>query len=507
MNSCSKNQRLEEVIKQFALADPAAVAIVSSKYNPVSYSQLVWQIDHVAGALGKSGFGRSCRIAIAVQEAAPAALAIVAVACFAAAVPLDQNLVEAEIEMRLKLLEVDAVCVLADENTVTRAVAEKQGIAIIELMPQDRRELLFSMSAPKNFNKIQPDDSPSDGLAVIFQTSGTTAEPKLVPCLHSSFLATAERASKWYNLNKHDRCLSILSPCYSHGLTVTIMTPLLSGGSVAFPASLPGANLTEWFGELSPTWFSAPPTIHLAISEMIGSTLSGLGHRLRMAITGGAQLPESVRSSLQLGLGIPVLDLYGITEAGLISTNLPLPGPNKSGSVGIPPSDTLIIAGRDGDNLPPGQQSEIWVRGPNVMPGYLNGPQLNQEAFSDGWFRTGDIGSLDEDGFLTIHSRIKELINRGGDKISPFEIEAVLLSHPDVLEAVAFAVPHPRLGEDVAAAVVLRPGASFAADEFRRFMGAQLSWNKVPRRVHIMDSIPKGLGGKTLRWKLRELYS
>ena len=507
MNCQSRNHRLEEVIKRIAYTDPAAPAIVSSKYNPFSSSQLVWQIEHVASSLSKSGLKKSARIAIAVKDTAPAALAIVAVACSAAAIPLDQNLAAAEIEIRLKLLDVDAVCVLAGETTVTRTVAEKQGIAIIELMPKDKRDLAFSVSAPKIPTKNQLEDPAFNGVAVIFQTSGTTAQPKLVPCLHSSLLASAERARMWFNLDKNDRCLSIAPPYFSHGLTFTILAPLLSGGSVAFPASLTKVNLTEWFGELNPTWFSASPTTHLAISEMLGSTLSGLKHHLRMAVAGGAQLPESVRSSLALGLGIPILAEYGMTETSQISANVPPPGPYKSGTVGIPPPETVIVVGPDGKNVPQGEKGEIWVRGPNVMTGYLNGPELNQAAFSQGWFRTGDIGSFDEDGFLMIHGRIKELINRGGEKISPFEIEAVLLNHPDVLEAVAFAVPHPRLGEDVGAAVVLRPGATVAADEFRRFMSEQLSWNKVPRRVHIRESIPKGLGGKALRKKLSEVYS
>ncbi len=507
MNCQAQNHRLEEVIKHSALTDPAAVAIVSSKHNPLSYSQLVWQIDHVAGTLSQSGLRKSARIAIAVKDAAPAALAIVAVACSAAAVPLDQNLAAAEIETRLKLLDVDAVCVLAGENTAARAVAERQGIALIELIPQGKGELAFSLSAPKVSPKNQRDDATANGVAVIFQTSGTTAEPKLVPCLHSGLLAAAKRARMWFNLDKNDRCLSIAPPYFSHGLTFTILAPLLSGGSVAFPASLTEVNLTEWFGELNPTWFSASPTMHRAISEQLGSPSSGLKHHLRMAVAGGAQLPESVRSSLQLGLGIPILAEYGMTETSQISANVPPPGPYKSGTVGMPPPETVIVVGRDGKNIPQGEKGEIWVRGQNVMTGYLNGPELNQAAFSRGWFRTGDIGSFDEEGFLTIHGRIKEIINRGGEKISPFEIEAVLLSHPDVLEAVAFAVPHPRLGEDVGAAVVLRPGATVAADEFRRFMSAQVSWNKVPRRVHIRESIPKGLGGKALRKKLREFYS
>lgn len=497
---------IEEEIKCIAYADPAATAIISSKFNPLSYSQLVGQIDHVAGTLSKSGLGKSAHIAVAVKDAAPAALAIVSVACFAAAVPLDHNLAAAEIETRLKLMAVDAVCVLAGENTVTRAVAEKHGIAIIELIPQDKRELSFSMSAPIISKTIQFDDASLDSVAVIFQTSGTTAEPKLVPCLHSGLLAAAKQVRMWFNLNKNDRCLSIAPPYYSHGLTFTILAPLLSGGSVAFPSSQTDVNLPEWFETLSPTWFSASPTMHLAISERLESA-AGLKHQLRLAGSAGAQLPDNVRSSLQLALGIPVLEHYGMTEASQVSTNLPPPCPYKSGTVGIPPSGTVIVAGSEGNNLPPGEKGEIWVRGPNVMTGYLNGMELNQAAFSNGWFRTGDIGSFDEDGFLMIHDRIKELINRGGEKISPFEIEAIILKHPDVLETVAFAVPHPRLGEDVAVAVVLRPGATLSPDEFRRFMSAQVSWSKVPRKVYIMESIPKGLGGKALRRKLRELYS
>jgi acyl-CoA synthetase (AMP-forming)/AMP-acid ligase II len=361
--------------------------------------------------------------------------------------------------------------------------------------------------APKISTKNQIGDSALESVAVILQTSGTTAEPKLAPGRHSGLLFSAERTRNWFNLDKNDRCLSIAPPYFSHGLTFTILAPLLSGGSVAFPVSLTEVNLTEWFEELKPTWFSASPTMQLVISEKLGLTTSGLKHHLRFAVSGGAPLPENVRSSLQEALGVPVLAEYGMTEASQVSANLPQPGLYKSGTVGIPPADTVIIVGPNGENLPQGEKGEILVRGPNVMTGYLNGPELNKAAFSQGCFRTGDIGSFDEDGFLMIHGRIKELINRGGEKISPFEIEAVLLKHPDVLEAVAFAVAHPRLGEDVGAAVVLRPNATVDAGGFRRFMGAHLSWNKVPRRVHIRESIPKGLGGKALRKKLSEEYS
>lgn len=501
-----QNYNLKYVIRSFAESDPAATAILSSKYDPLTYSQLIKQIDYVAGMLKQSGFGKSARIGIAVKDAAPAALAIISIACSAVAVPLDQNLAEAEIEMRMKLLSIDAVCVLSGQTTVAGIIAERLGIEVIELISKNKNELGFSMSSPKN--KVGTLHDPTmECMAVILQTSGTTAEPKLVPCLHSGLLATAEHVRGWFSLGKNDRCLSVAPPCFSQGLTLTILAPLLSGGSVAFPSNPNCVDIMEWFEKLSPTWFSAVPTMLLAVSEMLASYNAELRHRLRFVTYGGGGLPESVRSCLQSSLGIDILEHYGTTETGQISANLASPGQHKSGTVGIPPAGTvMVVSGRE-EKLPQGEQGEIIVCGPNVMPGYLNGRMMNEKAFHQGWFRTGDIGSIDKDGFLTIRGRIKEVINRGGEKISPYEVEATMLKHSDIVEAAAFAVPHPRLGEDVAAAVVLRNGAALSADEFRSFMSARLSWSKVPRRVHIVKSIPKGPGGKVQRNRLGELLS
>lgn len=507
MDHPSQNQRLEDVIRQTAQTDPNALAMMSPKFNTVSYAQLSSQIDQVAGALAQAGLGKSSRIAIAVKDNAAAALAIVAVACSAVAVPLDPNLAAAELEMRLKLLEVDVLCALAGEATAAKSAAEKCGIPCAEIIPKDKRDLVFSLAMPEISSRNEAPEAVVDTIAVILQTSGTTAEPKLVPCLHSNLLATARNARNWFNLGPQDRSLSIAPPYYSHGLTLTILGPLLSGGSVAFPTSLTDVNVVEWFELLSPTWYSASPTMHLVISEMIDTLPAPIKHRVRFTSSGGATMPESVHSAIESKLGIFMLEHYGMTEASQVCANLPSPGPRKSKTVGVPPPDTVMIADPDGNALPQGEAGEVLVRGPNVMKGYLKNPDLNSTVFVNGWFRTGDIGSIDEEGFLQISGRIKELINRGGEKISPFEIEAVLSKHPDVLEAVAFAVAHPRLGEDVGAAVILRPGAAVAAGEFRRFMGEKLSWNKVPRRVHIVESIPRGGGGKILRNKLRELYS
>jgi len=246
--------------------------------------------------------------------------------------------------------------------------------------------------------------------------------------------------------------------------------------------------------------------MHLAISEKWALQATAVKHRLRFASSGGARLSERVQSAFEENLGFKILEHYGMTEACQISSNLTQPGHYKSGTVGIPPSGTMAVVGNEGQAMPREQEGEVWIRGPNVMTGYLNEPELNEAVFVNGWFRTGDTGLIDREGFLILKDRTKEVINRGGEKLSPFEIENVLLQHPDVMEVAAFAVPHPRLGEDGAVALVLRPGAVVAPEDLRRFMSAKLSWNKIPRRYHVVESLPKGPGGKVLRRRLRERF-
>jgi acyl-CoA synthetase (AMP-forming)/AMP-acid ligase II len=229
-------------------------------------------------------------------------------------------------------------------------------------------------------------------------------------------------------------------------------------------------------------------------------------HSLRLIVSGGAPLTPDVYEGLAAVLGVPVLEHYGASEAAQICANLPPPGPSKPGTCGIPTEGTLKIVGEDGHQLAPNERGEILVGGPNVISGYLEAPELNRNAFINGWFRTGDIGSLDTDGFLTLHGREKEIINRGGEKISPLEIDQAILRHPEVAEAAAFAIPHPRLGEDVAAAVVLKEGARVSPMDLREFLASQLALFKVPRRIVLVDHLPKGVTGKILRRRLVEHF-
>jgi acyl-CoA synthetase (AMP-forming)/AMP-acid ligase II len=221
---------------------------------------------------------------------------------------------------------------------------------------------------------------------------------------------------------------------------------------------------------------------------------------LRFIRSSSSSLPPQVIRELEAAFGAPVIEAYGMTEAAhqMTSNELP-PGDRVSGSVGVAAGPELAIMNEDGRLLPVGARGEVVVRGPNVMAGYENNPDANAKAFSDGWFRTGDQGTLDEAGYLRITGRLKELINRGGEKISPLEVDEVLLNHPAVREAVTFPFKHPMLGEEVAAAVVLREGHTATDHELHEFVSKHLAQFKVPRKILVMEEIPKGPTGKLQR--------
>jgi thioesterase domain-containing protein len=323
-----------------------------------------------------------------------------------------------------------------------------------------------------------------------------------VPITHKNLQFEAAKMRDWFNLTPDDCCLSFLPLQYAHGLRETTFPPLITGGSVARPANHAQLDIVQWLSRLKPTWYSAFPIFHHSIFELIRGVpdIQAL-HCLRFILSSGTPLKPELQRGLADVVGVPVLEFYGIGEAGHMSANLPPPGQCKAGTCGIPLPGEMMIA-QDGHALPPGQLGEVLVRGPTVVSGYLDNPQTNQECFVDGWFRTGDLGAIDTDGFLSIHGRFKELINRGGEKLAPIEVEQALLRHPAVADAAAFAVPHPRLHEDVAAAVVLRAEAIATPAELRAFVRAHLAPFKIPRLVTIVRALPKDVTGKVRRREL-----
>lgn len=497
-----------EVIRSHADLRPEQTAMVASGFAPLSYRELWRHIEGVRTALRLLGFGPTARIAVLMPAGPNAALAIVAIACSAVSIPLDPRQGVGEIEYSLDVLSPDAVIVFKGFEVAARSVATHLRIPIIEITPL-RATLGFRILPPEVITPTSKDDEEPvpDAPAFILQTSGTSGGPKLIPISHRIMLAVGKREQISYELTHRDRCLSVTPIWYAYGLLLPILTPLLTGGTVAFPRNPMDVNLSEWLSELGPTWLSAGPTLHLAILDHLKAAGGRTEmHSLRFILTSGAPLSEALKGELQAQLGVPVLDRYGSTETQLISTNRPIPGLSKPGTCGVPWPGTVSIIDENGNRLANGELGEVLVSGDTVIPGYLNAPELTRERFVNGSFKTGDVGSLDTDGFLTLRGRKSELINRGGEKIAPSDVESALLCHPAVREAAAYGVPHPRLGENVAVAVVLQQGASATVEELHNFARVKLPRFKVPQRIEIFDALPKGNAGKVLRTHLTEAY-
>ena len=496
-----------EAIRRQAELHPNAPAVVATGFEPLSYREVRDYLAYVAARLRQAGFDRETRIAVALPSGPQAALAIVAVACTAVAVPIDLQLAASEIETRLALLHARAVIVLRGSHSVTRDVAVRHGLTVIEAAAEQGSRLGLCFDVPRTGPLALLEDPDPAAPAFVLQTSGTIAAPKLIPFSHHNMLAAASRVQSWFGLGPRDRCLSVSPIYYSHGLKLTVLTPLITGGSIAFPASASVLDVNEWLNLLRPTWYSAGPTLHRYMLDKAKHVPNANSiHSLRFIVSGGAPLTRDVHEGLVAVLGVPVLEHYGSSEAAQICANLPPPGPSRPGTCGIPVAGTLMIVGEDGRQLAADERGEILVTGPTVISGYLDAPDLNRVAFVNGWFRTGDIGSIDGDGFLTLHGRGQDLINRGGEKVSPLEIDHALLRHPEVAEAAAFAIPHRRLGEDIAAAVVLREGARVTPMDLREFLASQLALFKVPRRIVLVDHLPKGVTGKIQRQRLVEHF-
>ena len=496
-------------IRRCAELQPDNIALVSSGFAPLSYRELQALIGNVRAALRRAGLGRSARVAIAVPNQPQAALATVSVSCSAVSIPLNPRQTLREIELCLSAVQPDAVLLIKGADFIVRRIAERGGMKILEMFRSRDGELDFQIDSEQTVTAAgdEPNEPDPVAAAFILQTSGTSSEPKLIPTSHLNMLAAAARVRAWFNLTPQDRCLSVSPTFYAHGLHVTVFAPLLSGGSIAFPADASSFDYAEWFDAMKPTWYSAAPTLHRLVFDQTKSRADAkTRHSVRFILSGGAPLPLEVLEGLRQTFGVPVLEHYGSSEGLQICSNQLPPGRSKVGTCGVPWPDTIVIAAEDGTPLKPGHEGEILVGGPTVIGSYLNAPELTRASFINGWFKSGDIGVIDEEGFLTLRGRKSDLINRGGEKVSPSELDEVLLRHPAVAEAAAFSIPHPRLGEDVAAAVVLHPNTTVTSDELRRYLRDQLASFKIPGRIDIRDKLPKGKTGKVLRRLLTKAF-
>jgi len=484
-------------------ADQTAIVLPEQNLR-ISYGSLCDQVKGVAEALAAHGIRRGDRVGMALPNGLPTIVAFLAASEAGTAAPLNPSYREEE--FRFYLEDTSAKVLLLPptgaDDARRAAAACNVPVLAVDLEPDGR---VTVGSAGR-----KPYDAPGvDDVALILHTSGSTGRPKRVPLSHANLSISSRNVAGTYDLSPSDVSLCVMPLFHVHGLVASTLATLATGGTVVVPAKFSPLSFWRIARDTGATWYSAVPTIHqllLARAEK-GSRPAG-SEKLRFIRSCSAALPPPVMHGLEEAFGAPVLEAYGMTEAAHQMASNPLPPRDrKPGSVG--PGTNVGISIRDGNGnvLPAGERGEVCISGPNVVKAYENNPEANATAFFGEWFRTGDQGMLDEQGYLSLTGRLKEMINRGGEKISPREIDEVLLGHPAIAEAVAFGQSHPTWGEEVAAAVTLKEGASAKEADILAFCKERMADFKRPKQIFITEAIPRTATGKIQRRVVAQAFS
>ena len=475
-----------------------AIALTAPGRPPLTYAGLREHCDRIARQLAGHGLSHSDRVAIVLPNGPEMASAFLSVASVMSAAPLNPAYKQAEYAFYLEDLAPKLVIVAAGSTNPVREAATALGIQIVEAdVPDGAPAGVFSLF--DNETDIAP--ATDDYEALVLHTSGTTSRPKVVPLLQRNIAASARNIAASLELSSADHCLNIMPLFHIHGLIAVLTTSMSQGASVCCSDGFNALKFLDQAREEAITWYSGVPTMHQTIllrAKRQAGIAEDLG--LRLIRSSSASLPPAVFEELNDVFGCPVIEAYGMTEAAHQMTSNPLAnGKQKAGCVGIVTSPDVCIMDSGGNQLDGDVEGEVCIRGDNVTPGYENNPSANETSFTNGWFRTGDQGFFDADGYLKITGRLKEIINRGGEKISPLEVDNVLMEHPDIQQVVTFAVADRMLGEDIGAAVVLRDGAEMDASDLRAYAETHLAKFKIPKHVRFLDEIPKGATGKLQR--------
>jgi acyl-CoA synthetase (AMP-forming)/AMP-acid ligase II len=478
-----------------ALAAPGRPALTHAALRALAH--------RTVASLNALGAGRNDRVAIVLANGPEMAACFLGAACGVTTAPLNPAYRADEFEFYLSDLKARLLVVEHDSTSAAIEVAQRLGVRIVDLHPGEaagdftlRARGGEAAAPPAHPGPAEPDD-----IAMVLHTSGTTSRPKIVPLSQRNLCASAGNIARTLGFTPADRGLNVMPLFHIHGLIAGVLSPVSAGSAVFCTPGFNALRFYAWMDEAAPTWYTAVPTMHQAIVSRASKNLEVIRrHPLRFIRSSSSSIPPQVIRELEEVFGAPLIESYGMTEASLQMASNPLPpAVRKPGSVGLPAGPQVAIMGEDGTLLPAGEVGEIVIRGANVTAGYENNPKANAEAFVDGWFRTGDQGMKDAEGYLSLTGRLKEIINRGGEKISPREVDEVLMDHPAVAQVVCFAIPHAKLGEEVGAVVVLREGAQVTERELQAFVAQRLADFKVPAKLLFMDEIPKGATGKLQR--------
>ena len=479
-----------------------ATALAAPGRPPLSYRALRSLVADTLAALNAAGIGRNDRVAIVLPNGPEMASCFLAVASAATSAPLNPAYRIDEFEFYLNDLQASALIV--DQGSVSPAVeaAQKLGIRVIELHVADGAPAgQFSLGAMAPAACDHGGPAQAGDVAMVLHTSGTTSRPKRVPLSVANLCASAGHIAATLQFTAKDIGLNIMPMFHIHGLMAGLLAPLSAGSQVFCTPGFNALRFFKWMDEACPTWYTAVPTMHLTIATRGKHNAEVLArHPLRFVRSSSSAMPPQLIEQLETMFKSPLIESYGMTEAAHQMASNPLPPlARKPGSVGRAAGPEIRIRGEDGGFMGPGEIGEVVIRGPNVTAGYESNPKANEEAFQDGWFRTGDQGTLDAEGYLSITGRLKEIINRGGEKVSPREIDEILLDHVSVAQVIVFGAPHKRLGEEVAAMVVLHEGHECTERELQQFVAQRVAGYKVPKKILFVDELPKGATGKLQR--------
>jgi acyl-CoA synthetase (AMP-forming)/AMP-acid ligase II len=484
----------------------------------ISYGQLDALVRSAMAQLSELGLNRGATVALVSDNCVECVVGLLAIVSSGARVaPLNPALTSSELSRRLSQLSAHAVLVprhLASKLKFADAIAGSVTgwVMSIESSGGPHKVLIADRNGNSSaFGVASATSEPIDGddVAMVMFTAGTTSAPKLVPLSHRNIVASVQSIASGYDLSPQDATLIVMPLFHGHGLIAGLLATLASGGSAYLPSTGGFSAHLFWpdVARLGVTWYTAVPTIHrILLNRASKEYPSSSPVKLRFIRSCSAPLDEELATTITTTFRAPLISAYGMTEAShqVSSDPLPVHGPDKPSSVGLPTGVEIRIVADDGKDAATGSIGEIWVRGATVTSGYLNNPRANSASFVDGWFRSGDLGSKDADGYLFVRGRLKEIINRGGEKISPEDIDAALLSNPKVLDAASFGESDALYGENVQAAVILRPGMEATEDELRDYCRTKLSAFEVPERIYVVPDFPRTAKGSTDRRALAE---
>ena len=482
-----------------------ACAISAPARPPLNFAALRDLVAQTRQALNAAGVGRNDRVAIVLPNGPEMATCFLACACAATSAPLNPAYRVDEFEFYLDDLQCKALIVERGSVSPSVEAAGKRGIPVFELVVAEGAAAgQFSLVAPAGHVAAAAPlggQAQSEDVAMVLHTSGTTSRPKRVPLTGANLAASARQIAATLQFTAEDVGLNIMPLFHIHGLMAGLLAPLSAGSQVFCTPGFNALRYFKWMDEAHPTWYTAVPTMHLAIASRGKHNSEVLArHPLRFVRSSSSAMPPQLIEQLETMFKAPLIESYGMTEAAHQMASNPLPPlQRKRGSVGRAAGPEVAIRGEDGSFLPAGEVGEVVIRGASVTAGYENNPKANDEAFDDGWFRTGDQGQMDEEGYLSITGRLKEIINRGGEKVSPREIDEIMLDHVSVAQVIVFGAPHKRLGEEVAAMVVLHEGHECTERELQQFVAQRVAGYKVPKKILFVEELPKGATGKLQR--------